>query len=242
MENNKDFLVKNQKQIEEIKQEIIQIPKGKVEKSYFSGPSIYFHQEALKCCRNEKEFLGKRHIEMIYATLVAWGMHRMGKSGAKMPDFDVFKKSILDKKQKLQQLKTIRIEKVQEKALDDIIGRLKELIFKEDGINASETNSRIVSGTKVLAHILPDIVPPMDRNYTAAYFGINIQNSSQNLFDNGMHTIWNVYQDKNVRDRALEYHKEHVYISLPKLFDNVIIKLEQSKKKTTNNKTTKSKK
>ena len=43
----------------------------------FEGPSLYFSMEALKSCR--KDFFGERHIEMVYATLVAWGMHRTGK-------------------------------------------------------------------------------------------------------------------------------------------------------------------
>ena len=45
----------------------------------FVGPSLYFHQKALECY--EKEFLSDRHLEYVYATLVAWGMHRMGPGG-----------------------------------------------------------------------------------------------------------------------------------------------------------------
>lgn len=42
----------------------------------FGGPSVYFHTQ---CIREKKQsFLSDRHIELIYATLTAWGMHRMG--------------------------------------------------------------------------------------------------------------------------------------------------------------------
>ena len=42
----------------------------------FGGPSVYFHVECLRA--GQTDFLSKRHIEMLYATLAAWGMHRMG--------------------------------------------------------------------------------------------------------------------------------------------------------------------
>ena len=41
----------------------------------FNGPAKYFPEEALKSCN--EDFLSDRHIEMIYATLTAWGMHRL---------------------------------------------------------------------------------------------------------------------------------------------------------------------
>jgi hypothetical protein len=42
----------------------------------FGGPSVYFHIQAIK--EQATNFLSDRHIEMIYATLASWGMHRMG--------------------------------------------------------------------------------------------------------------------------------------------------------------------
>ena len=42
----------------------------------FGGPSVYFHQQSIRA--QASAFLGDRHIEMIYATLASWGMHRMG--------------------------------------------------------------------------------------------------------------------------------------------------------------------
>ena len=61
----------------------------------FGGPSVYFHIQAIK--EQEINFLSDRHIEMIYATLASWGMHRMGdpeETKAKMVEFDIFKQSL----------------------------------------------------------------------------------------------------------------------------------------------------
>ena len=44
--------------------------------SLFGGPSVYFHKRCLEAAGDE--FLSLRHIEMLYATLASWGMHRMG--------------------------------------------------------------------------------------------------------------------------------------------------------------------
>src|SRR5713101_937940 len=57
----------------------------------FGGPSVYFHRECLAA--GEADFLSKRHVEMLYATLTAWGMHRMGDAGTtktKLTDWQQF--------------------------------------------------------------------------------------------------------------------------------------------------------
>jgi hypothetical protein len=62
----------------------------------FGGPSVYFHVQSIK--EQESNFLSDRHIEMIYATLASWGMHRMGdpeETKAKMVEFVDFRKSIM---------------------------------------------------------------------------------------------------------------------------------------------------
>lgn len=194
----------------------------------FSGPARYFPRKALECCRN-KFFLSDRHIEMIYATLTAWGMHRLGEKGAEMPDYKCFKCSILRCKSDIEELKSNEIDKLTE--IESTIKDLQDLAFNK--IRASETNSRLVSSTKVLAHILPDLVPPMDWNYTGNFFGYKYTDSydkQSQIFKNVMRTLWQVYQDEKVLEKASKYHG----ISLPKLFDNAIIQIrrdEEEKKK-----------
>jgi hypothetical protein len=54
----------------------------------FHGPSLYFHRRALESWDYPDL---SRHLEYIYATLASWGMHRMGRGGAKMLDFETFR-------------------------------------------------------------------------------------------------------------------------------------------------------
>jgi len=39
------------------------------------------------------------------------------------------------------------------------------------GLAVVDNKARIVAGTKTLHHLLPDLVPPMDRAWTGAFFG-----------------------------------------------------------------------
>jgi hypothetical protein len=50
----------------------------------------------------------------------------------------------------------------------DVTGKIDRLISELCIVN---NKSLIVPGTKALHHLLPDLVPPMDRRYTGAFFG-----------------------------------------------------------------------
>ena len=232
--------VKTDKEIKDIikdKTDILQkyILNNCISKDLFTGPAKYFPEEALKSCK--EDFLGDRHIEMIYATLAAWGMHRLGEKGAEMPDYKCFKCRILNCKKEIEELRGERIERISKDRLDTIVEKLENLVFRE--IIASGTDSHLVASTKTLAHILPDLVPPMDRHYTAKYFGKSMQNPDQQkkMFKFVMNALWSVYQDEEVRKKALAYNKNHPSVSLPKLFDNAIIQIRRENEVTTEGKT-----
>src|ERR1700685_2883508 len=57
----------------------------------FTGPSAYFHSKTLALLRQRKSagdaVLDSAFLESLYATLTAWGMHRMGPGGAKLVEF-----------------------------------------------------------------------------------------------------------------------------------------------------------
>jgi hypothetical protein len=88
---------------------------GEIPGTVFSGPSLYFHEEAIKEARmflsKQHVDLSQRHLELIYAVLPSWGMHRMGggkKKGqktAKVVDFVEFQGQIQGIKPELETLK-----------------------------------------------------------------------------------------------------------------------------------------
>ncbi len=137
-------------------------------KSYvpFNGPSLHFHSRALGL---REEVFGKNSdeqkklfLEMIYATLVSWGMHRMGDRGAKMVDFNVFEKSIIDSWENVSNAQEYTL-----KNMDDKKWGVVKNIYKKVVIMSG--NSHLVGNSKVMAHLLPDIVAPIDREYTISF-------------------------------------------------------------------------
>jgi len=125
----------------------------------FRGPSLYFHQRALES-QHSPDFT--QHLEYIYATLASWGMHRMGKGGSKMQSFETFKNTVVPLQSKVQEAQEFDC-----RAMTEINWLVLEHIFRSIKVMASGTT--LVGNSKVMAHLLPDIVPPIDREYTLFY-------------------------------------------------------------------------
>lgn len=78
----------------------------------FSGPSIYFHQKLIKRLVNEglvSVVSDQSFHEGLYATLTAWGMHRMGKTMTRLRPFADFSRSIYEHAEKIVNLADKRI-------------------------------------------------------------------------------------------------------------------------------------
>lgn len=134
----------------------------------FGGPSVYFHIQSIK--EQEFNFLSDQHIEMIYATLASWGMHRMGdpdKTKAKMVEFDDFKRAITTQRAKLKEFTSLRMDSCID---EQYIHNLEELKGIYCGLKVSISYATIVAHSKTLAHILPNLIPPIDRQYTIRFF------------------------------------------------------------------------
>ena len=122
----------------------------------FRGPSLYFHRRALESS-NSPNF--SQHLEYIYATLASWGMHRMGKGGSKMQSFQIFKNSLKPLRQRIQRAGEFDYGSMTEANWQDL-----EHIFRS--INVMASGTILVGNSKVMAHLCPNIVPPIDREYT----------------------------------------------------------------------------
>jgi len=134
----------------------------------FRGPSLYFHRRSIQT-RHSDDFI--RHLEYIYATLTSWGMHRMGRGGAKMQPFDIFLSSIEPKRKKIKDA-----SRFDHNNMTEGNWRQVEEIFCSIKIMTSGTS--LVGNSKVMAHLIPNIVPPIDRAYTLNYLrgNTNIKN------------------------------------------------------------------
>ena len=127
----------------------------------FGGPSVYFHDKCLREC--QKNFLSERHVELIYATLTSWGMHRMGKPEGKLKDWNDFYDSIRCHREELAEFKNCNVAKISHKEYKDILRKVEKVYLS---IEVSKSNQTIVAHSKAMFHILPKIFPPIDRRYT----------------------------------------------------------------------------
>jgi hypothetical protein len=203
----------------------------------FGGPSVYFHVQAIK--EQEANFLSDRHIEMIYATLASWGMHRMGdpeETKAKMVEFNDFNHSISSQRNELKQFITLRMDSCTAEEYGRHIDNLKEIYL---GLKVSISDATIVAHSKALAHILPNLVPPIDRQYTIRFF---TQDNKKFFTDEGKYRMITLPKDVatqfddfkkyacrmkalfNCCDRQLfTIDKTSFNTSYPKIVDNLIM-------------------
>lgn len=131
----------------------------------FGGPCVYFHEQCLRA--GADAFLSHRHIEMLYATLTAWGMHRMGEAKTKLVPWDQFSESVLAQKSVLEPLLERRMMDLSDAEYLQAIDHLKPAYC---GLRVSMSDASIVANSKALFHILPELVPPIDRQYTWRFF------------------------------------------------------------------------
>lgn len=136
----------------------------------FTGPSIYFHDRAIERRRHatsiDELLTDERSLEYVYAVLPAWGMHRMGRQAAKVGAFDAMTASLVTQRDKLAELYDTRISAIPKTQREMFAERLWDIIAH---LKVSTSGTRIVAGTKALHHVLPDLVPPIDRRYTIRF-------------------------------------------------------------------------
>ena len=136
----------------------------------FTGPSWYFHDKTLAL----RTTLGLRgalrddaFFDWLYATLVSWGLHRMGPGNTKLRDIQEIRDSIRSQEDRLTGLVN---EKLTTAALADVPELTDALWTVLTSLRISVAEAQIVANAKALHHLLPDLVPPIDRQYTYRFF------------------------------------------------------------------------
>lgn len=192
------------------------------ESETFSGPSLYFHCRAISAQKQN----WVESIELIYAVLASWGMHRMGAKGSKMRRFDDFEDSVISVRTDIDALRQREPEELSLSDWDAI-----ERVFKR--IKAMASGTTIVGNSKVMAHILPKLIAPVDREYTLNYLFGN------KMFQNGLEREWRlmrkilsefyypVANDREFQDKAEGWMTDKASFpwdtSILKIIDNLVI-------------------
>jgi len=140
----------------------------------FSPAADYFYNRILeyynKSVNNKLSLSGNNHFfDWMYAALVAWRMNR-GKN--RIIEFDRFRKNIADQRyllMKLEKCTILNISEDEKKILGQVFRRMHIIETRKNG-KYVPTDSVIVSNSKALHFILPNLVPPIDNAYTGELF------------------------------------------------------------------------
>ena len=119
----------------------------------------------------------ERFVEYVYAVLPSWGMHRMG-GGPKMLEFGEFHSSMMA----VWPIALSLQEKTPTTLTESDWSRLGE-VFCE--IHCMSSRTSLVGNSKVMTHLLPKLIPPVDREYTLNF----LFRSGQ--ITNGIEREWN---------------------------------------------------
>lgn len=189
----------------------------------FTGPSLYFHRKAL-CLAGPLRT--EERTDSIYAVLVSWGMHRMGGRGSKMCAYEEFRDSMQAIKSDLTKVKNRSTQTMQE---TDWIALAR--VFA--GIRIMQTKTSIVGHSKVMAHLLPDLIAPIDRQYTFKFiFGNthitnNIENEWRLLRKIHEKFFYPIVQDSGFKKQAARWMTDQDKYpwdtSILKIVDNLVI-------------------
>jgi len=184
---------------------------------YRKGPDLYFYLKTLELRRKKPlnelfDDLSDRYVELMYATLVSWDMNSRG---AKMKFFDGFKSAILSNRKSFQYLAPYSLDQISDAKFIDVKRILGTLY---DNLHVMKSRGRLVSNSKLMHFILPDLVMPMDRQNTLNFFFRDTGESKRRfmtILDNSRTIAKNI-------DLG-QFLDEEWNLSKPKVIDNAII-------------------
>ena len=109
-----------------------------------------------------------RFCELLYATLGTWGLVRMG--GAAMRSFSSFREALEGEAPSLNRFAKWQIGDLSDADLQTASDELCRGIGR---LQLTEAHAKLVANTKALHHLLPELVPPMDREHVGWFFRWN---------------------------------------------------------------------
>lgn len=184
---------------------------------YREGPDLYFYQRTISL-RRQKPLVElfddetDRYIELIYATMVSWDMNSRG---ARMKFFDEFKSNILDNKKRFLDLSTHVLDDLSEKEFRKE-KRLCGIIYSN--LHVMKSSGKLVSNSKTMHFILPDLIMPMDGQNTLNFFFGNTS-ESRNKFLSILECSYHIAKEVDLR----QFLDRKWNLSITKVIDNAII-------------------
>lgn len=166
-------------------------------------------------------------IELLWATLDAWNMNSRG---AQLVDIDDFKTNLNNCANDIESLKKYSIEDLSEKndKAENIFNQLKNLF---ENLKLTGTKTKLVTFSKTMHFLLPNLIVPIDRKYTLKFFELNINNAKYefSLFKKIESAFGLFASEVNLDDFVNNKSQWCKYKT--KIIDNIIISYEKNSSK-----------
>ncbi len=188
------------------------------------GPELYFHLRCLDYLRSmEGGCVTKTHAECLYAMLTAWGMN--SRRARLAPFRDVYT-SLRKAASRIQKLRRVTLL---EATQEDWNNQLKT-IWERLTVTDSSSKHQLVGRSKMLAHLFPNWIAPVDYAHTISFLKPTGASSLNN------EAQWRAFKEIHESFFAPTARKLHKYLecrfrrgdgldwdtSTPKAIDNLI--------------------
>lgn len=156
----------------------------------------------------------------LYDILTAW----YGNRSWRLIDFGGFKIAVKHAAVQLDCLMDLRVENVSPTHVGHITDTLWRVI---QTLSITRGKAKIVSGTKTIHHLIPDLIPPMDVRYTGRFFWKHHEiaqvKRQQSVFRLIFRAFIGLSQCISTNSEFMACVGTRFHISLPKALDNAII-------------------
>jgi hypothetical protein len=183
---------------------------------------LKYHIETIRHRRNfgsaEGALKDESFQKSLYRTLTAWGI---GSRRSILRPFPHFVEALQAKAAEIQELDGLAIDQA-DLDISRVADKLARLIQSLDIVS---NKVRIVPGSKALHHVLPELVVPIDREYTQKRFfewsDYRLQNSSEQCFIDAFNTFVKIARATN----PAQYIRDGWHTSRTKVIDNAVVGL-----------------
>jgi hypothetical protein len=144
----------------------------------FSGRQFELHRMTIERRRAVGSVQEAVHddsfTDLLHATLRSW---RIGQRASRLAPLAEFRSRLQERASELRELEHLQLERLPLAVQATTTLAIDRLISE---LGVVDNRARIVAGTKTLHHLLPDLVPPMDRAWTGAFFGWSLLDPQKN--------------------------------------------------------------
>lgn len=196
------------------------------------GPELHFHVRCLEFWKDMKNGrVSRAHAECLYAMLTAWGMNSRK---AQLEPFEVFWQSLISVRNLITGLQHVTLLNTKNNNWHKL-----RVVWNALRVTNSASEYQLVGKSKVLAHLLPNWVAPIDRAHTLKFLtGVQSMSSDPNdqweLFRDMHEKFFACVAGRCAKPLALWVQSASAYgwdSSIPKTVDNLIWGITQPKQK-----------